>query len=106
MLQCVAVCCSVLQCVAVCCSVMYCFAYPLECPQREGPKALVVTFIGFNTLCCSVLQCVAVCCSVLQCVAVCCSVLQCVAVCCSGRKSCDASVQGISRGGSMLQSEV
>ena len=56
MLQCVAVCYSVLQCVAVCCSVLQCVA-----------------------VCCSVLQCVTVCCSVLQCVAVCCSVLQCVA---------------------------
>ena len=60
MLQCVAVCCSVLQCGAVCCSVLQCGA-----------------------VCCSVLQCVAVCCSVLQCVAVCCSVLQCAAVCCN-----------------------
>ena len=51
MLQCVAVCCSVLQCVAVCCSVLQCVA-----------------------VCCSVSQCVAVCCSVLQCVVVCCSV--------------------------------
>ena len=51
MLQCVAVCCSVLQCVAVCCSVLQCVA-----------------------VCCSVLQCAAVCCSVLQCVAVCRSV--------------------------------
>jgi len=46
--QCVAVCCSVLQCVAVCCSVLQCFA-----------------------VCRSVLQCVAVCCNVLQCAAVC-----------------------------------
>ena len=46
------VCCSVLQCVAVCCSVL--------------------PFTGYNgrIVCCSVLQCVAVCCSVLQCVAV------------------------------------
>jgi len=58
--QCVAVCCSVLQCVAVCCSVL----------QRVAA-------------CCSVGQCGAVCCSVLQCVAVYCSVLQCVAVRCS-----------------------
>jgi len=67
-LQCVAVCCSVVQCVAVCCSVLQCVA-----------------------VCCSVLQCVAavmsVTCpslvrSVLQCVAGCCSVLQCVAGCC------------------------
>ena len=41
MLQCVAVCCSVLQCAAVCCSVLQCVA-----------------------VCCSVFQCVAVCCSV------------------------------------------
>jgi len=50
-LQCVAVCYSVLQFGAVCCTVCC-------------------------TVCCSVLQCIAVCCSVLQCVAVCCSVLQ------------------------------
>ena len=58
-LQCVAVCCSVLswKCVTVCCSVSQCVA-----------------------VCCSVLQCVVVCCSVLQCGAVRCSVLQCVAV--------------------------
>jgi len=45
----------VLQCVAVCCSVLQCVASDLE----EGP------------VCCSVLQCVvvfAVCCSALQCV--------------------------------------
>jgi len=59
-LQCVAVCCSLLQCVAVCCSVSQCVAVR-----------------------CSVVQCVAVCCCVLQCVAACCSVLQCNAVCCS-----------------------
>ena len=58
MLQCVAVCCSVLQCAAVCCSVL----------QRETRETL---------------QCLAACCSVLQCVAVCCNVLLCVAVCCS-----------------------
>jgi len=44
----------VLQCVAVCCSVLQSL---LEC----NPKSEVV-------VCCSVLQCVAVCCSVLQCV--------------------------------------
>jgi len=97
-LQCVAVCCSVLQwsecflvlpiwaiasyvsgrfhvsesflCVAVCCSVL----------QRVGACCSVLQRAA---TCCSVLQCVVVCCSVLQCVAVCCSVLQCVAVCCS-----------------------
>ena len=60
MLQCAAVCCSVLQCAAVCCSALQCVA-----------------------VCCSVLQCAAVCCSVLQCAAVCCSVLHCVVVYCS-----------------------
>ena len=43
MLQCVAVCCSVLQCAAVCCSVLQCAA-----------------------VCYSTLQCTAVCCNVLQ----------------------------------------
>jgi len=58
----------VLQCVAVCCSV-------LHKVTGELPHVAV---------CCSVLQCVAVCCSVLHKVtgelphvAVCCSVLQC-----------------------------
>ena len=60
MLQCVAVCCSVLQCVAVCCSVLQCVE-----------------------VCRSVSQCIAVCRSVLQCVAVCCSLMQSAAVCCS-----------------------
>jgi len=59
-LQCVAVCCSVLQCVAVCCSVLQCVA--LQCVA----------------VCCSVLQCVEVCCSVLQYGTVCSNVLQCV----------------------------
>ena len=55
MLQCAAVCCSVLQCVAVCCSVLQSVA-----------------------VCCSVLQSAAACCSVLQCVhfiAVCCIIV-------------------------------
>ena len=60
MLQCVAVCCSVLQRVVVCCSVLQCVE-----------------------VCCSVLQRVVVCYSLLQCVAVCCSVLQYVTACCS-----------------------
>jgi len=89
MLQCVAVCYSVvqfvavwlicstwrggrhlLQCVAVCCSV-------LQCVLQYGVYAAHEEELD---MCCSVLQCVVVCCSVLQCVAVCCSVLQCVAV--------------------------
>jgi len=50
--------CSVLQCVAVCCSVLQ-FEY--------GLKGSDVSSI-FQKVC--VLQCVAVCCNVLQCVAV------------------------------------
>ena len=88
LLQCVAVCCSVLQYVAVCSSV-------------QQSAAVCCSALQCAAVCCSVLQCVAVRCSVLQCtfrhcstvypplhllytsVAVCCSVLQCVAVCCS-----------------------
>jgi len=66
--------CSVLQCVAVCCSVLHHLCVAVGC------SALQCVAVG-----CSVLQWVAVCCSALQCVAVCCSVLHylCVAVCCS-----------------------
>jgi len=71
--------CSVLQCVAVCCSVLqyvtaFCknwnHLFGAHLPQRTCAHE-------------AMLQCVAVCCSVLQCAAVCCSVLQCVAVCCT-----------------------
>jgi len=68
LLQCVAVCCSVLQWVAVGCNVLQCVAVcrsVLQCSHE---------------LCCcseSVLECVGACCSVLQSIAVCCSVLQC-----------------------------
>ena len=94
MLQCVAVCCSVLQCVAlffywfcsffcqvrlqrvaVCCSV-------LQCVAVSGVVVLLVLFLLLSGES-SVLQRVAACCSVLQHGAVCCSVLQCAAVCCS-----------------------
>jgi len=54
-LQCVAVCCSVLQRVAVCCAV-----------GREECGADVITYKVVVKACCSVLQCVAVCCSMLQ----------------------------------------
>jgi len=105
---------SVLQCVAVCCSVLPCVAVA----SQPAPLAISTpfSFTGTSVLqciavCCSALQFVAVCCSViaaspclwpqahpilihryecaemfvavLQCVTVCCSVLQCVAVCCS-----------------------
>ena len=60
MLQCVAVCCSVLQCVSGC---------VFEHDRNMDTGAWCVAVL------CSMLQCVVVCCSVLQCVAVCCSVL-------------------------------
>jgi len=84
--------CSVLQCVAVCCSVLRQF---LHHGYRFHSLA--------STRCCSAVQCVAVHCSMLQrflhhgsrfhsssqpCVAVCCSVLQCVAAISASWKSC------------------
>ena len=61
-----------LQCVAVCCSVLQTeVAHDVDASDQQ---------VESTTRCnmwCSVLQYVAVCCSVLQCVAVCCSVLQC-----------------------------
>jgi len=98
-LQCVAVCCSVLQCVAehtpstnywaqplyvcrsVCCSVLQCVA--VCCRTHSIDKLLSAALLCVSQY---VLQCVAVCCSVcynvLQCAAGCCRVLQCVAVYC------------------------
>ena len=64
MLQCVAVCCSVLQCVAVC-------------------VALWLYNLNIFLLSAGVLQYVAVYYSILQCLAVCCRELQCVAACCN-----------------------
>ena len=100
MLQCVAVCCSVLQCVAV--AIVSCFLFIVIYIMWHDTFKCV----QFDTVCCSVLQrvaaaclvlhtlqsfilsditfkCVAACCSVLQCVAVYCSVLQFAALCCS-----------------------
>ena len=72
MLQCVAVCCSVLQCVAVQDRIkdLYQRAFLSSASEKRH-------MIG--AVCCNVLQCVAV----LQCRAVNYSVLQCIAVCCS-----------------------
>jgi hypothetical protein len=100
----------VLQCVAMCCSVLQCAAAHIchvthWCDVQHLFQDLILQCVAVR---CSVLQCVAMCCSVLQCVAVCCrvlqhihvmwivqvtwstfsktlhsSVLQCVAVCCS-----------------------
>ena len=67
-----------LQCVAVCCSVLQCVQH------RSTSISLTAPYVG----CSALMQCVAAC-VLMQCVAVCCSVLQCVAVCCSvGAKCC------------------
>ena len=111
LLQCVAVCCSVLWCVrviAVCCSVLQCVA--VKWLDHRSTHLIVAVCCS---MCCSILQvgcnsmlqCVSASCSVLQwnrltsetcahllqCVAVRCSMMQCVAlyyncvaVCCSG----------------------
>jgi len=91
--QCVAVCCSVLQCVAVCCSVL------LQCEAVCCRSCLFTPDLQIQ-VCCSISQCVVAVCDsvlqflfpptastapgVLQCAALnYCSVLQCIAVCCS-----------------------
>jgi len=94
-LQCVAMCCSVLQrvesddniydnmlpCVAMCCSVLQCVV-----ARYSVLGVMMQMFLRFpsslQSVCCNVLQCVAMCCSVLQRVAEFCSVLQRVAECC------------------------
>jgi len=70
----------VLQCVAVCFSVMKCDAVHRSVLQCNAACCSVLQYVA---VCCSVLQCIAACYSVLQCGAVYCSVLQCVAVCCT-----------------------
>jgi len=78
-LQCVAVCCSVLQCVAVltckdktCVRGAHVMLQQVSCQTvAERQMAMSVSSVNDIAVCCSVLLCVAVCCSVLQCVAVC-----------------------------------
>ena len=65
--------CSVLQCVAVCCSVLQCVSVCFRALQGAA-------------VCFFVLQCAAMCCGVLQYAAVCCSVLQCAAWTTKGRE--------------------
>ena len=79
MLQCIAVCCSVLQRVAVYRSPLIAWSIPKATPFA----AVYCSVLQYLAVLSNALQCVAVGCSGLQCVAVCCSVLQCVAVCCS-----------------------
>ena len=104
MLQCAAVCCSVLQCAAVCCELSRCgMLCILDCNTlQHGLQHTATCYASWPcymarrmvlrcaAVCCTVflhgmlsLQCIVVCCGVLRCVAVCYSVLQCVAVCCS-----------------------
>ena len=62
-----------LQCVAVCGSMLQCFAVRYSVLQTcvaETNSSPPINRQGF--LYCSVLQCVAVCCRVLQCAVVCC----------------------------------
>jgi len=72
----------VLQCVAVCFSVVQHMSIVTSCAgQRVSVyvRAYNRSDIGQTADdCCNVLQCIVVCCSVPQYVAVCCSVLQCV----------------------------
>jgi len=73
----------VLQCVAVCRSMLQCFEEAGDAAQHGLPCPLTPEVCV--AVCCSEVQCVVVCCGVLQRVvfqhvAVCCSVLQCVAV--------------------------
>jgi len=65
----VIVCCRVLQCVAVCCSML---------------RSTYILYVSLKTFVSRYhQQCVTACCSVLQRAEVCCNVLQCAAVCCS-----------------------
>jgi len=78
----------VLQCVALCCSVLVCVALCFVEVQRGAACCSVVQYVSYTA--CSSHQMILhpslplmlqVCCGVWQWVVVCCSVLQCVAVC-------------------------
>ena len=75
-IECPLLCCSVLQCAAVYCRVLQCVAV---CYSVLQSSFLIVSLarMTFGSI-----ECPLPCCSVLQCAAVCCSVLECVAVCC------------------------
>jgi len=102
-LQCVAVCSSVVQCVVV---ILVCYRVLRICGILNCRLLCVVPEIFRATGICRVLQGVAVCCSVLQCVAVYCRALQCVAVCCSVLQYdavCCSVLQGVAVCCSVLQ---
>jgi len=88
-LQRVAVCCSVLQCVAVCCGVLQCVAVsvPPLVRYRQSTKLSRSRVLATHVI--SVMQRIAACCSVLQRVAAYCSLLQYVA--CVLQTKCTAS---------------
>ena len=68
MLQCVAVCCSVLQCVAVCCSVLQCVAVAVCSAQVVARCVCLCVSVHIYFMCLCVYKyvlCVAGCCSVL-----------------------------------------
>ena len=71
-----------LQCVAVCCSVLQCIIYVggSKVVREEQVSCSVLQHVAVF---CSVVQCGAVWCSVVQCVALCCTVLHCAALCCT-----------------------
>jgi len=75
---------TVLQCVAVCCSVLQCLPCLILCHDSFVHVPWLINFCRCSqngslwwTLLATKVVCVAVCCSVLQCVAVCRSLLQC-----------------------------
>jgi len=70
---------NLLQCVAVCCSVLQCVDFAIHPPDLR----VCVLVRCFARICCSVF-------------AVCCSVLQCVAVCCNERQLCDSTAGSLS----------
>jgi len=74
----------VLQCVAVCCSVLQCSVLQWGDNQTIQNKA-----------CRNILQCIAICCSALQRVAACCSALQRVAVSVAVRRESDDPKYGL-----------
>ena len=91
MLQCVAVCCSVLQCVLQC-VVLWCHEVvacvriaTCTCKKEMTYIAICLSHAATcyrGAVCCRVLRCVAVCCCVLHCAALCCIMLPCAAVRC------------------------
>ena len=68
-----------LQCVAMCCSVLP-WATGLYSPVHDYVWCSVLQCVACDVAACIAVQCDVVCCSVLQCIVVCCTALQCVSV--------------------------